>query len=55
MKKIWEKPNLIILVRSRPEEAVLEGCKWIAPTGADSVNNACGDVNCGWCSLPSTS
>jgi hypothetical protein len=27
MKK-WEKPQLIVLVRSRPEEAVLQVCKW---------------------------
>ena len=26
MKK-WEKPQLIVLVRSRPEESVLETCK----------------------------
>jgi hypothetical protein len=27
MKKIWEKPKLIILARGRPEEFVLAGCK----------------------------
>jgi hypothetical protein len=27
MKKVWEKPRLTVLVRSRPEEAVLNGCK----------------------------
>lgn len=27
MKKIWQKPKLIILVRGRPEEFVLAGCK----------------------------
>ena len=26
-KKTWEKPNLIILSRGRPEEAVLQACK----------------------------
>jgi hypothetical protein len=26
-KKKWEKPQLIVLVRSRPEEAVLLACK----------------------------
>jgi hypothetical protein len=26
-KKLWQKPALIVLVRSKPEEAVLEGCK----------------------------
>jgi len=27
MKKIWEKPKLIILARGRPEDFVLAGCK----------------------------
>jgi hypothetical protein len=27
MKKIWQKPKLIILARGRPEEFVLAGCK----------------------------
>ena len=26
-KKEWSKPELIVLVRSKPEEAVLYGCK----------------------------
>ena len=26
-KKQWQKPALIVLVRRKPEEAVLEGCK----------------------------
>ena len=26
-KKIWKKPNLIVLYRGKPEEAVLAGCK----------------------------
>ena len=27
MKKLWEKPNLVVLIRSRPEESVLVHCK----------------------------
>jgi hypothetical protein len=27
MKKTWEKPKLIILMRGRPEEMVLTNCK----------------------------
>ena len=27
MKKNWEKPQLLVLVRSRPEERILAGCK----------------------------
>ncbi len=26
--KQWEKPKLIVLVRSRPEENILQTCKW---------------------------
>ncbi len=26
-KKVWSKPELIVLVRSNPEEAVLSACK----------------------------
>lgn len=26
-QKQWQKPELIVLVRSRPEEAVLDSCK----------------------------
>lgn len=29
----WEKPELIVLVRSRPEEAVLTGCKSASVSG----------------------
>jgi hypothetical protein len=28
-KPTWEKPELIVLVRNRPEEAVLVGCKYL--------------------------
>jgi len=27
MKKQWEKPELVVLVRSNPEETVLTACK----------------------------
>jgi hypothetical protein len=27
VKKAWKKPELIVLVRGRPEEAVLAACK----------------------------
>jgi hypothetical protein len=27
--KIWVTPELIVLVRSNPEEAVLTTCKWV--------------------------
>lgn len=36
MKKLWQTPELIVLVRSKPEEAVLTVCKGPAFTGPDS-------------------
>ncbi|MDF1590731.1 MAG: hypothetical protein P1P89_04375 [Desulfobacterales bacterium] len=27
MKKIWEKPKLVVLYRGKPEESVLAACK----------------------------
>ncbi len=35
MKKPWESPMLIVLVRSKPHEAVLTACK-VAGVGANS-------------------
>jgi hypothetical protein len=32
--KMWEKPKLIILVRGKPEEAILVFCKSAALSGA---------------------
>jgi len=39
-KKLWSKPELIVLVRSDPEEAVLVGCK-AATTITGGGNQAC--------------
>ena len=33
MEKLWKKPKLVVLVRGRPEEAVLQGCKTYGWTG----------------------
>ena len=32
-KKVWERPELVVLARSRPEEAVLVGCKFAGIAG----------------------
>jgi hypothetical protein len=45
-KKEWTKPELIVLVRSTPEEAVLLACKG---TGAP-VGNAATQSQCWWAS-----
>jgi hypothetical protein len=40
--KTWEKPKLIVLVRGKPEEAVLEGCKWFGTgDGPNTAQNYC--------------
>ena len=35
MKKVWQKPILLVLTRSKPEESVLNACKssttWTSP------------------------
>jgi hypothetical protein len=48
MKKAWEKPQLIVLVRSTPEEAVLTGCKNanVSGPGVGAQNCTPGDVAC---------
>jgi hypothetical protein len=44
MKK-WSKPELIVLARSRPEEAVLNGCKsWTEP-GPGATFAGCRTLN----------
>jgi hypothetical protein len=32
-RKQWQKPELIVLVRSKPEEAILLGCKYDVGNG----------------------
>ena len=39
--KIWDAPRLIVLVRNRPEEAVLSFCKAFHASGAQSGFNGC--------------
>ncbi len=42
MKRTWEQPKLVILVRRMPGEAILSGCKTISnSTGANDMNLAC--------------
>ena len=40
VKKEWTKPELIVLVRNKPEEAVLTACKF-ASGGPDSSQFDC--------------
>lgn len=44
MKKSWNKPELTVLVRTRPEEAVLETCKingYPKPASSTDSNTSC--------------
>jgi hypothetical protein len=60
MKKAWEKPKLVVLVRGKPEEAILNGCKdWAGPppNGPVSDYTQCmeGTANCIECFADSES
>ena len=53
-KKSWEKPELIVLARSHPEEAILSACKTIVGTNFHYWYNGCwndldGDYVCDRC------
>ena len=41
VKKPWQKPELVVLVRGNPEEAVLTACKVIGSLGYHNTNNSC--------------
>jgi|MudIll2142460700_1097286.scaffolds.fasta_scaffold478847_1 hypothetical protein len=57
MKEVWEKPKLIILLRGRPEEFVLAGCKIKGKTASTNVKNiGCQQkVSCQLCKAVGTS
>jgi hypothetical protein len=57
-KKDWAEPELVILVRNKPEEGVLSACKaWGGPWGADpnDVQEGCSQTSCVWCTAKQTS
>ena len=45
-KKEWQKPELIILTRSTPEEAVLTACKVGGATTGPTMTLACSQSTC---------
>lgn len=45
-KKSWQKPELIVLVRSHPEEMVLTACKGTALEGPVTLYTRCNKTNC---------
>ena len=40
-KKPWQRPELIVLVRSKAEEAVLVVCKITGRSGPNTTKNTC--------------
>lgn len=40
MRKEWEKPQLVVLTRGKPEEAVLGACKVAIPSPGPGSDNA---------------
>ena len=46
-RRAWSKPELIVLVRGGPEEAVLTGCKLVAgSSGSGNRNSSCSYPTC---------
>jgi hypothetical protein len=41
MRRAWSKPELVVLVRSGPQEAVLQTCKGGAQDGVNASTDAC--------------
>ena len=55
-KKEWKKPELIVLVRGKPEEAVLTACKVSGPQiGAQVYVGGCPNDMCMACLALGTS
>jgi hypothetical protein len=46
-KRRWAKPELIVLVRGRPEEGVLAACKGTNAFGTVTANDRCIQSPCG--------
>ena len=46
MKKAWEKPQLLVLARSKPEEAVLLACKSSSISGLNDTHMQCLTLAC---------
>ena len=40
-KEAWSRPELVVIVRGRPEEAVLEGCKDLTKSGTATLDSFC--------------
>ena len=54
-RKIWCKPELVVVVRSRPEENVLSPCKAEGMTKPGFLQTVCVELGLDWCRDNSTS
>lgn len=45
-KQAWIQPELVVIVRSRPEERILSSCKGATGAGGPSADWACGVSSC---------
>lgn len=55
-KKRWQKPELVTLVRSRPEEAVLATCKFdFIDSGPVGSAGSCRNAACADCATRASS
>lgn len=45
-KKEWSTPELQVLVRHNPEEAILAACKGVAPGGIAAADSQCTSAVC---------
>ncbi len=50
-KKPWLEPELIVLVRNKPEEAILEVCKTSSVTGSSGSEGGCESTIVGPCEI----
>ena len=58
MDKTWSKPELIVLVKGKPEEAVLAACKTAGSSGPNANFDFCVNASgagCGTCETISSS
>jgi hypothetical protein len=54
-KRPWQRPELIVLVRSKPEEAVLTACKYLGYMTGGPGYVECWDGAPDYCFIASTS
>jgi len=51
-RKEWVEPELMVLVRSKPEEAVLGACKLMEiSAGSENGDAKCGTLSCAPCDM----